>query len=552
MRAIIASVVLSTCTLTMPLHASAEDGLVSLLRFAAGFLNEGVFPVSDAYTTDDDVVIVAHDGVELAANVFVPTALHGPAPAVVFVNSWGLNEYQYLEQAADLAEQGYIVLSYSTRGFGSSGGLIDVAGPNDMDDFSAVIDHLVANYPVDPSAIGAGGISYGAGISLLGAALDGRVAAVASMSGWADLVDALYGNNTPRVVWGELLTLTAELTGNPDPIIAEHWDTVLRQDLDAIPEVLDWAAIRSPGNYVDALNATGTAVYLAKAYGDNLFQPNTLLDMFGELTTPKHIDVVPGTHATAEILPSLLGIGDNVIWENVYQWFDIHLKGETNDLAAADPVNMKVKFEDRFEGFAGYPVAAATERVLHLHPRRPFDDGHLETYPYRSWFNVDNTINAWAGTILSTAIPLLSQLLEQLEIPILTNVYSASEIRSIYFKTDRLERDMRIRGTPSVSVRVQPKYSKAQLVAYLYDMDAFGTGRLITHGAITLPSANWGETTTLEFDLVTTAYDIPAGRRLVVAFDTKDPQYKSPTSAPYEIDFEFGRGQESTLTIPVL
>ena len=47
-----------------------------------------------------------------------------------------------------------MVLSYSTRGFGTSGGLIDTAGPLDMADLSNVIDYLIANFDVDPNAIG--------------------------------------------------------------------------------------------------------------------------------------------------------------------------------------------------------------------------------------------------------------------------------------------------------------------------------------------------------------------------------------------------------------
>ena len=45
-----------------------------------------------------------------------------------------------------------MVLSYSTRGFGTSGGLIDTAGPQDMADLSKVIDYLIANYEVEPAA----------------------------------------------------------------------------------------------------------------------------------------------------------------------------------------------------------------------------------------------------------------------------------------------------------------------------------------------------------------------------------------------------------------
>lgn len=541
-----------TCALLFSsIHAKA-DGLLPIISFAAGLLNQGVFPKSDAYTTDDDIVITGDDGVKLSANIFVPTNLEGPAPAIIFINSWGLNEYEYLIQAADLAEKGYIVLSYSTRGWGTSEGVIATAGPEDVADLSAAIDFLLANYPVNPNAIGSAGISYGSGISLLGAAHDSRIKAVSAMSSWGDLVDALYGNDTPRQVWGELLTLSGNLRGNLDPIVNQYWSDIKGQNLPAIPAIKEWAAVRSPINYVEQLNANGTAVYLGKAYGDNLFQPNTLLDMFSQLTGPKHIDLVPGTHATAELLPELVGIGDNIIWENTYKWFDIHLKGETNDLSNAKSLNMKVKFEGRYESFDDYPVPEASNKKFYLHPRNTFDTGDLETYKYSSWFNRDDTINAWAGTLFSTQIPLLSQLLEQLEIPIFADISAASDFRSVYYQSDRLDETLKIRGTPNVTLQVQPHYDQIQLVAYLYDMNWTGTGKLITHGVITLPQAPWGDKIELNLDLVTTAYDVPKGNRVVLAIDTKDPEYKSPTGTNYYVDFEFNRNRQSVLNIPAL
>jgi len=548
--------VASLCTVMVVLlsiqPAIADENMLSIFNLASDLTSGSTLPESELYTTDDDIVIYANDGVNLDANIFVPTNLQGLAPAVIFINSWAMNEYQYTNEAAQLAEKGYIVLSYSTRGFGTSGGLIDTAGPKDIDDYSKVIDFILANYPVDPNAVGSAGISYGSGISLLGAAQDSRVKAVAAMSSWGDLTDALYGNDTPRLFWGSLLTMAGGLTGNPDPIINQHWNSVLNQNLAAIPDVKAWASLRSPIQYVDQLNQNGTAVYLAKAYGDNLFQPNTLMDMFSQLTGPKHADLLPGTHATAEMLPSLLGVGDNIVWENVFQWFDLHLKGETNDIATAKPLNMKVKFENRFESFDDYPVAEASNETFYFHPRGTFDSGDLETSPYQSWFGTDNTINAWAGTIFSTQIPALSQILEQLDIPIFADISAASDVRSIYFNTNRLDETMAIRGTPSVTLQIQPYYNKVQLVAYLYDMDFWGTGKLITHGVITLPQAESGKKITVDLDLVTTAYDVPAGHKLVLAIDTKDPQYKSPTSADYFVDFEFSSSKQSVLTLPTL
>ena len=107
-----------TAAIAVPAVSHAEGEFVPILSFAAGLLNQGIFPTSDQYTTDDSISITAEDGVNIEGNIFVPTNLQAPAPAIVFISSWALNEYEYLQQAGELAEKGYIVLSYSTRGFG--------------------------------------------------------------------------------------------------------------------------------------------------------------------------------------------------------------------------------------------------------------------------------------------------------------------------------------------------------------------------------------------------------------------------------------------------
>lgn len=550
-KSLIASAIVTTAV-TTPMFAQADDSFLPILSFAAGILNQGVFPESDNYTVDDDISVIAEDGVNIDGNIFVPNNLTGPAPAVIFISSWAMNEYEYLQQAGQLADQGYIVLSYEPRGFGTSGGLINTAGPKDIADFSNVVDFLIENYPVDESAIGAGGISYGAGISVIGAAQDPRIKAVSAMSGWGSLKESLYGNQTPRLVWGTILDVSSHLLGRPDPVISEYVKVLMDQDLDRQQEVIDWAEPRSPISYVDELNVNGTAIYFGKAYGDNLFQPNSLMDMFSQLEGPKHMDLLPGTHASSELVPSLLGFGDMTVWENTFKWFDIHLKGEMNDLATAKPLNMKIKLQDHYEGFDDYPIAEATPEKFYLHPRSVFDDGDLERSPYKRWRSVDNTINAWKGSLFSTAIPALSPLLEQFEIPTITNIPLADRFTSIFFNTGRLNETMKIRGTANVSLQIQPKHETIQLIAYLYDEDIWGTAKLITHGVMTLPVAEKGKKITVDFDLSTIAYDVPRGHKVTLAIDTKDPHYKSPTGKDYYVDFEFSKNKQSTLTIPTL
>ncbi|PHQ14133.1 CocE/NonD family hydrolase [Marinobacter profundi] len=531
------------------LHAAGSSALYPVASLVAGILNQPLFPESAVYTTNDDIVIRGSDGINLEANVFIPTSGESSYPAIVFINSWALNEYEYLAAAGRLAEQGYIVLSYSSRGWGNSGGLVDTAGPKDMDDFSRVLDWLLANTATDPERIGAAGISYGAGISLLAAAHDDRVRAVAAMSGWGSLVEALYAGQTPRLVWGELLTLSGELLGRPDPAISALWSNVRNHR--NVEQTIAWASIRSPLNYVDQLNANGTAVYQANNWGDNLFQPNSPLELHHRLNGPKHIDLQAGTHAGTEII-GMLGDGNTRIWNNVQRWFDSHLKGVPSAIDDQLPVQMKVQFTDRYEGFTAFPVPEARPRRWYLHPRSLFTPGSLRESPWQSWQARSIGISSWADTLAGTGIPLASQVFTQLKVPVTAPIPLLGQNRSIWFQTGRLDETLAIRGIPRVTLQITPADRHAQLVAYLYDMDWAGTGKLITHAPVTLPEATAGETVAVTVDLVATAYDVPAGNRLVLVVDTRDILYEYPEGGTTRVDFEFSNGQLSTLEVPAL
>ncbi len=528
--------------------ASTDNPVFPALSLVAGVLNQPLFPESPAYTTNDDIVIHAADGVNLEANIFVPTEGSGPYPAVVFVNSWGLNEYEYLTEAGRLAERGYVVLSYSTRGWGESGGKINVAGPRDMSDFSSVVDWLVANAPVDPDAIGASGISYGAGIALQGAAHDDRIQAVTALSGWGSLVEALYAQRTPRLIWGELLTTTGELLGNPSDEIEGYWSDVRNHR--NVEEVTEWALARSPISVVDQLNANGTAVYLANNWGDNLFQANSVLDMYQQLDGPKAINLQAGMHASAELV-GMIGDGDTHIWNNTRRWFDQYLKGKSTAIEDQEPVQMKVRLTDRFEGFSDFPVPEAEIRRWYLHPRSWFSNGSLEASPWRGWGSRSNSFSDWGDTLATTGIPLGSQIFDQVNVPVTAPVALLGRDRSAWYRTDWLREPMRIRGIPEVTLNVTPRDDALHLVAYLYDMSPSGKGRLITHAPITVPDATPGTAMELDLDLVATAYDIPAGHRLALVVDGKDPLYPNPEGIQ-GVSINFDRSRVSTLSVPTL
>ena len=102
---------------------------------------------------DDDITVPSllnagdpsSEVIYLPANIFVPKSEDPDArfPAVIFISSWALNEHEYAPQAELLAANGYVVLSYTARGFYNSPGQITTAGVEDYSDASSAIDYLL-------------------------------------------------------------------------------------------------------------------------------------------------------------------------------------------------------------------------------------------------------------------------------------------------------------------------------------------------------------------------------------------------------------------------
>ncbi|MCW7506164.1 alpha/beta fold hydrolase [Leptospira paudalimensis] len=494
-----------------------------------------------SFSFNDNISFLGNDGVKITGNLFIPKSGTGPFPAIIFVNSWALNEYEYIVPAAKLAKKGYVVFSYNTRGFGTSGGLINVAGPKDMEDLSKGIDFLLANAPVNASNIGIAGISYGAGISLLGLSKEPRIKTAVAMSGWGSLPDSLYGNQTPRLVWGLLLVTAGYITGRMDPIIAENFQKLL--DTRDVATVLSWARERSPNNFVAELNASGKPVYISNNSQDNLFQPNQILPYFEQLTVPKKLDLNNGIHATAEI-GGILGI-NNYVWTNAYDWFDYWLKGIQNGIMTKPKVTIQKRFSSDRVSYSTWPNPSKVEKTYHLRPMGLFSPGKITSTANTS--NGNDTILS-GGTIATTGVPLLSEILDgAVSVPVTTNVNLIDRTNAMVYLSDSLSSPLKLRGRTFYKGRINSSDYAPHVVVYLYEVDFWGTGKLISHGTATLFNVK-GKDVDLNVDLQAVAHDFPAGSRIGLAIDNIDPMYAVPKPISlYTTTFKHSTSTASTL-----
>jgi ABC-2 type transport system ATP-binding protein len=182
---------------------ATSAALLLLLTLAlAGLLPASPAAAAEDVATEEALVPVGEgaDAVELDTTLFLPDSASagGPAPAVVLAHGFGGSKESVADDARDLAGRGYVVLTYSARGFGESTGQIGLNDPRfEVADLSALLDRLAARDDVlldadgDPR-VGVTGASYGGALSLLAAGYDGRVDAIAPQITWHSLTAALF------------------------------------------------------------------------------------------------------------------------------------------------------------------------------------------------------------------------------------------------------------------------------------------------------------------------------------------------------------------------
>ena len=157
--------------------------------------------------TEEKVAVPAGPGqpgtIDLDTSLYVPASATAasPAPAVLVAHGFGGSKASVDSDARELAARGYVVQTWTARGFGASGGSIGLNDPDrEVADASRLVDRLAARADVQRDAdgdprVGVTGGSYGGGLALLLAGYDRRIDAIVPVITWNDLGQALFPNN---------------------------------------------------------------------------------------------------------------------------------------------------------------------------------------------------------------------------------------------------------------------------------------------------------------------------------------------------------------------
>ncbi|ASU82960.1 X-Pro dipeptidyl-peptidase [Nocardiopsis gilva YIM 90087] len=494
--------------------------------------------------------IPGHGGIDIKAMVITPTNTDGPYPLLVMPSAWSTNNLLYVGAGQKLArESGYQVISYTSRGFWDSGGEIEVAGPEDIADARKVIDWGLENTDADPERIGMAGISYGSGISMLTAAVDDRVKAVGAMSGWTDLAESLYPNETISFQTAEALLTLGKVTGRPGEALQEMEREYRKGN---IQPALELAKSRSVLAKADELNANGTAVMIAHAWNDGIFPPKQQTDLYTRLTGPKRMMLSPGDHATPEAFGAA-GL-PNDIWESLTRWMDHYLKGVDNGIDTENPVQLKPNNgRGPWTGYPDWESASTDHTTLHLgKPSGSWTNwqatGGLEPEPETGW---TYGIRAGIDTTAHSGTLIVAGALQQFaDIPTGVLLPTVDRARAGVWTGPAYPDGVRVSGTPNARFTVTPTAREQSLYVYLYAINRHGTGALLTHKPYTLRDADPGTPVTVDVDLEPVVWDVPAGDRLALVIDTVDLRYVNESRIGQRVVFSSPEDAPSTLTVP--
>lgn len=552
---------------------------------------------------------VSLENVEIDTTVFFPeTLVEGQTfPAMIIVPGWSQDKTTNYGVAANFVERGYVVFVYSPRGYGESGGWVNVAGAHDRADFYMAVDWVSKHPLVDPERIGSGWISYGALIpfSAWGSSVKDhatppdnctytwegnpmeKMAAMASLDGPASLADAFYLGDlpcsvieetqgcyseppygqTPNKIWPAFLENGGSNASDQfDPEISQNLENLLTNT--NLKETLDWANVRSPLKNIDDVNnmlgcseaepevcANDVALLVSNNYRDAMFRPNSMIRFFNRFQGPrKHLQLHDGEHGFA------YGDAMNYRMDFFHEFFDYYLGVDVNN-GVGDRPNIDLQLHQTKNKRVAYhgdqlPILSELEKeedlgvlsrlTLYGHPGTTKTQLLKDEFMGEESISLTNSRGAEEGDNPTTGLFIPMQ--EQANnIP---PVDFTKVKRTLVLETEVLENGLGIRGIPQLSLWLQPSEEKAQVFAYIYDVNEQGLGTLVTHGGKTFHEFTAEEAVQADVEFNAVNYDFAPGHKLVVAIDTFDWLYVSFGSA-YRINYEFDALKQFKLSLMV-
>lgn len=503
----------------------------------AGTFSRAATASRETYETVDRRV-PSFDGTEIASTVFLPGG-SGRHPVVMATHGWGGDRSSVADDGEFFAKRGYVVVTWDQRGFGESEGEVDVSGPKESRDVSALIDFLLGEVsderitsrvaaPGGDPAVGMIGASYGGGIQLNASAIDDRIDALVPVIPWHDLRFSLAPDDVPKLGWDTLLqavgvTGARGLTsgdGRPDQGDVERGVNTRLHEFYAkatafneMPEEAEsYFAVRSTVSKAREITADALVI---QGWPDTLFVPNEGQRIVRDLNdngrdNEAKLVVYNGGH-------TLVGNGGTKAFglpETALQWFDAKLTGAARDRGTPDDGFAPVSYYDVQAGATAdesslADVSAADSPLFREADAFPPTAAEPVDLPFAAAAGEGSTViaNSVAPTSASQVVP--------------PNGDAAPGATAATFDFP-VSGPVELATTPALTLRVDPIGTQAFLFAKASHVSG-GTATLINNQVQpTAFEGTPGTATTVEVEMVSFHRRFEAGDALRVTLATTD------------------------------
>ena len=530
--------------------------------FAADPPNVKEVPVSIPATQPDD----EGNPVTLDGGVDFPADGQCPCPGVI-INHGFLGQWTDSGTVAKtLASHGYVVLRYSSRGFGKTPGEVDLMGPKETQDLLDAVHWL--NNPQNPvvggmvthNDIGQFGGSYGGAHAwALARSGDPAVKTVIPTATWSDIYQALLPNNVELLAYvngfyatglqpvakaqnGELST-TDNYSQDMHRWVAEANSGVGLDDLRA------GAAARSVAGHYDQVHIP---VFLIQGLNDGLFSANQAIDAYQALRkrhVPARLYLGGIGHPPSD--GSLDSPEAQHVETEVLAWFDHYLKGIENGIEDQKPIEFSRAdyFHNHWDGTtrsaSRFPFGKP--RTFAICTNGP-SGGTLQTSACPNSIPAV-AVNNYAGAGWDEE-PVTSSYAEDFKNGFTSATGQAfpdtrSAPPTLVYDSAPFTKPFDTAGIPQLKLQLAST-SGYQLDPKFYDVGPDGNATLLTRGAWSEAVGSGALPHVVDFDANGFSNLIPAGHRLRLSLSAADTPYLRPNTNPFAVAVLAG----STLSMP--
>jgi ABC-2 type transport system ATP-binding protein len=477
-----------------------------------------------------DRVMAMGGGVRIDTSYFTAGSSSDRRPAVLLAHGFGGSKEDVRDEAQKLARDGYAVLTWSARGFGKSTGEIGLNDPEgEVADVSKLIDWLAKRPEVqldksgDPR-VGVTGASYGGAISLLAAAYDQRVDAIAPEITYWNLSEALFPNGVFKKLWaGIFINSGGGCDRFEDQLCAMYNRVAESGKPDAAATKL--LEERSPSAVGDRIKVP---TLITQGQSDSLFplgHADAMAKAIRANGAPVDVDWISGGHDGGDM-------ETDRVESRVGSWFDRYLKDEAGvDTGPAFRVTRTGGIDStdgaaQLRGASGdtYPGLESGQHAVTLSGREQSFENPAGASP--------PAISALPGLGGSGGLSQLSSLGVGLSLD-----FPGQYAR---FESSAFGSDLRITGSPTVTMHVRSSTDDAVLFGKVYDVGPGGAQPVLPSQLVTpvrVEGAKTGKDVTITLPAID--HEVQKGHRLRLVLASTDLGYASPaTPATYTVSLK--------------